>query len=366
MTTYLSYGYPINVLTTTSAGAVTGTTYALPASSQNEITWQVVADGSAQSTNMEISNDGSAWTSADTNVVATGSSKNYGPTSAKFVRVNQVSRTGGTSTTINITVTKATSASAGSGSTLTNFSALKFLAGDGTAAAPSFSFTNDSDTGFYSVAANNMDFSSNGIARMRLGTAGIALLRDDFSTITMGSSPDTTLARTAAGKIQLTGTTPMLQLGGTTSSFPALKPSGALVQVRLADDSGFAQLSASTVNITGALSGTNPIIFVAAPTISSGFAASGTTLTPNNGTAAFVITVGATTPGSSGVIGLPAATNGWNCYVTDITGAAAHAGLHTVQMSSTTTSVTVESQNAAGVATAWAGNSILRCSAFAY
>lgn len=45
----------------------------------------------------------------------------------------------------------------------------------------------------------------------------------------------------------------LLQFGGISSSFPAIKPSGAGLQVRLADDSGFTALQAST--FTGALAG---------------------------------------------------------------------------------------------------------------
>lgn len=48
----------------------------------------------------------------------------------------------------------------------------------------------------------------------------------------------------ANGKAVITGTTPMLALGGTTSSFPALKRSSAEIQVRLADDSTYADVRA--------------------------------------------------------------------------------------------------------------------------
>jgi hypothetical protein len=42
-----------------------------------------------------------------------------------------------------------------------------------------------------------------------------------------------------------------LQLGGTTSSFPAIKRNGTGIDIRLADDSGFAPLSASNVVASG-------------------------------------------------------------------------------------------------------------------
>ena len=43
----------------------------------------------------------------------------------------------------------------------------------------------------------------------------------------------------------------LLTFGGTTSSFPALKPSGAVLQVRLADDSNYSSLETSGVKLFG-------------------------------------------------------------------------------------------------------------------
>lgn len=54
----------------------------------------------------------------------------------------------------------------------------------------------------------------------------------------------------ANGKVALSGTTPMLALGGTSSSFPALKRSTTSVLVRLADDSAYANLYASEIGST--------------------------------------------------------------------------------------------------------------------
>lgn len=55
-----------------------------------------------------------------------------------------------------------------------------------------------------------------------------------------------------------------------------------------------------------------------APIISSGFGSS-PSIVANNGTAAFEIDVGAGTTARMGVIGMPAAKNGWVCHVTDLT-----------------------------------------------
>jgi hypothetical protein len=67
------------------------------------------------------------------------------------------------------------------------------------------------------------------------------------------------------------------------------------------------------------------------------------------------------------VLTLPAATNGWNCSVTNLTAAAAHRADNTVQTASTTTSVTLENQTkSTGAAVAWTAGDVLRVCCFAY
>jgi hypothetical protein len=82
---------------------------------------------------------------------------------------------------------------------------------------------------------------------------------------------DTTITRTAAGKLSLTGTTPMLQLGGTTSSFPALKRNSAVLEARLADDSAYASLAAAGLQLNAGTGTTG----TAGVQIFSSFAAAG-------------------------------------------------------------------------------------------
>ena len=111
---------------------------------------------------------------------------------------------------------------------------------------------------------------------------------------------------------------------------------------------------------------TNLAFSATAPTISSGFGTS-PSVTANNGTAAFRINVGTGGSATSGVIGMPAATTGWNCSVNDLTAAAAHVAYNTRQTASSTTSVTVENQTTStGAAVAWAASDILslNCTAF--
>lgn len=160
-----------------------------------------------------------------------------------------------------------------------------------------------------------------------------------------------------------------LQFGGTTSSFPSLKRSGTSVEARLADDSGYTGINASSFNAgsNGSVAfGGVKVIINTAPTISSGFGGT-PSIANNNGTASFTINVGTGAAATSGVVGLPTATTGWNCWVNDSTAAAAHVAYNTRQTASTTTTATLENQTTStGVAIAWGANDILRVSCFAY
>jgi len=110
--------------------------------------------------------------------------------------------------------------------------------------------------------------------------------------------------------------------------------------------------------------GSNVLVSSTAPTIASGFG-SGASIAHNNGTAAFTINVGTGGSASSGVIGLPAAPNGWACHADDLTTQSTSVA-QTAQTASTTTSATLTQYSDVKVATAWAANDILSVSCFAY
>lgn len=57
-----------------------------------------------------------------------------------------------------------------------NLNGLKLLP-SGSAAAPSFSFINDTNTGIYSSAADNLDFTTNGVQRINIGSTGLINLK---------------------------------------------------------------------------------------------------------------------------------------------------------------------------------------------
>jgi len=104
-----------------------------------------------------------------------------------------------------------------------------------------------------------------------------------------------------------------------------------------------------------------------AKTIVSGFGTSAA-ITASNGTAAFALNVGTGGVATGGVIGFPAAPNGWKLCVENITATAANlADQRTVQTASTTTTATVQNQTVTtGAALAWTASDILLIAAFAY
>jgi hypothetical protein len=121
--------------------------------------------------------------------------------------------------------------------------------------------------------------------------------------------------------------------------------------------SNFAVYANGRIWTTGGLNFTNLATSNTAPTISSGF---GTTpsISANNGTFAFRVNVGTGGTATSGVVGLPAATTGWNCKATDITTNSSTV-YQTKQTASSTTTATFGNFNTAGAAAAWAASDIL-------
>lgn len=162
---------------------------------------------------------------------------------------------------------------------------------------------------------------------------------------------------------------PLLQFVCQTSACPAIKRNGASIDVRTADDSSYASVTALRFIVAGSgsiVTGTTGLIFAASPSISSGFGSS-PSVVANNGSGAFTVNVGTGGVATSGVLGLPTAATGWNCLVNDLTAAAGHVAYSTVQTASTTATATVENQTkSTGAAIAWAASDILRVSCLAY
>jgi hypothetical protein len=166
-------------------------------------------------------------------------------------------------------------------------------------------------------------------------------------SLTSNGAGSGTLALTASG-----GGTFGIVAPATVSSYNWTVPS--------ADAAGFVQSSGA-----GVLS-INTAIRQGAPTVSSGFGTS-PSIAANNGPLAFTVNVGTGGSATSGVVGLPTAPTGWNCWVNDLTAAAGHVAYNTRQTASSVSSATFENQTTStGAAIAWAASDILRVSCVAY
>jgi hypothetical protein len=97
-----------------------------------------------------------------------------------------------------------------------------------------------------------------------------------------------------------------------------------------------------------------PLFILTAPTISSGFGTS-PSIASNNFSSSFRVNVGTGGVATTGIVGLPAATTGWNCQVTDMS-----TNVVTRQTANNTTTVTVTA------ASAWTASDILmfNCAGF--
>jgi hypothetical protein len=314
--TSLSFGQSVTCLSTTSAGAVTGASYAAPPGGSAYVTtWQLIHDGSAISVTLQGSLDGTSWSTLGTataNGLATVSSS-----ATRFIRCIQTSRTGGTSTRILLSTGRTTQLGGMSG-TLSGQLQLQ----NGTATAPALTFTSDNDTGLYTSAGNILDLTLSGTNYYRFTSTPTLWIKGDTANLTMGAATDTRLYRDAAETFaQRNGTNPqtfriyntytdasnyergflrwasnifevgtasagtgvsralrlissnsnvqlidsagtsfgLLQFGGTTSAFPALRRSGSNIDVRTADDLSFAAMSMHRVLLTGSVLASLPV-----------------------------------------------------------------------------------------------------------
>jgi len=102
-----------------------------------------------------------------------------------------------------------------------------------------------------------------------------------------------------------------------------------------------------------------------APSIASGFAASGSTISTPGGTFHFSVTVGSTTPGSTGTLTMPTAPTGWDCTANDITTTSTSVFL-TKQTGGSATTVVLTNYSNLSVATAWAGGDVINVKCMAY
>src|SRR3990167_8929799 len=96
-----SFGVLVTSLSTTSTGAVSGTSFALPGLSAAIVTWQVTYTGAPNpvSVKLEASLDNTTWFTVGTSTVITGDLQTTIHLAVKFIRISQVSKTGAGTTT---------------------------------------------------------------------------------------------------------------------------------------------------------------------------------------------------------------------------------------------------------------------------
>lgn len=140
----------------------------------------------------------------------------------------------------------------------------------------------------------------------------------------------------------------------------------AVGQVLVSGGVAAAPAWSATPQLTSVSLGSSNVTFSGtAPTVSSGF---GTSPTVAGTATAFRVDVGTGGTATAGVLTMPSAATAWNCHVENLTGTLGnYANQRTVQLSSTTTTVTIENQTiSTGAALAWTASDIvaLLCAAY--
>ena len=129
-------------------------------------------------------------------------------------------------------------------------------------------FLNATETALNGMTHNLMDLQVGGVSRFRIGNGGNIVASESvvaanfgFTGIGVYSNGNGTRLSSPSANVFLISNLAgndfnRLQFGGTTNAFPSIKRNGAALEVRLADDSGFAALNvgALTTNATANIS----------------------------------------------------------------------------------------------------------------
>jgi len=118
-------------------------------------------------------------------------------------------------------------------------------------------FLNATETALNGITHNLMNLQVGGVSKFNVSNGGIAIASQEFSSsLFRCTTPGNGfylqtigfLTGTSTGVMRLSDNADTsfgrLQLGGTTSSFPAIKRNGAAIDFRLADDSGYCSVNA--------------------------------------------------------------------------------------------------------------------------
>jgi hypothetical protein len=136
---------------------------------------------------------------------------------------------------------------------------------NGAGLAASSKFTFDSITGAVSIAQGTLTASAPGLNLSQTWNgAGVAFTAWKLNVTDTASAAGSLLADWQVGGVSQLALRKdgLLQFGGSTSAFPALKRNAAGIDVRLADDSGYAALAAS--NLTASVNAVSPTFAISA------------------------------------------------------------------------------------------------------
>lgn len=116
-------------------------------------------------------------------------------------------------------------------------------------------FLNVTETNRNGQSSDFVNFQNNSVQRFRVDSTGAVFASNTIQTVDLQLQGGQQAIWNASGRILLANSFfngfDRLQFGGTTSVFPALKRSGTILEVRLADDSGYAQLGIGSLAIAG-------------------------------------------------------------------------------------------------------------------
>lgn len=190
------------------------------------------------------------------------------------------------------------------------------------------------------IGVGNTNASTTRIAAFRMSTGASGTLWQIF-------------ARNGALFIGRNSVSDDVSVGGT-GGFQIGSPTGA--------DKGVGTLNqAGATYLNGAL-----LYSATAPTISSGFGTS-PSIASSNGSATFRVNVGTGGTATAGVVGLPTASNGWNCSVSEFNPNATALLSVTIITASTNASVSLSNNLlSTGAASAWQASQILVLNCAAY
>lgn len=217
--TTISFGVPEVVLTTTDTGAVLGNSFAAPGGQAYNVAWSTAFEGApgAVSVSIQGSVDGTSWTTFSSSTNASGTSVNAGANGWRFLRAIQNSRTGGTLTTITLYLLRLYPIASTSGSSPVITGPLLF------------SPDNTYDIG---ISSSNRPRFLWLASSLTVGNSA-AMIFQSRSMLWSPTDGNILLQNNANNDFD------RLQLGGTTSTFPALRRNGDIINVVRADNSAY-------------------------------------------------------------------------------------------------------------------------------